>query len=137
MAGKSGYLEKQLLNQVLGGVVMATIPATTFFALFTAAPSDGGGGTEVAVGSYARSAYSNTTTNWPAASGTGPSQKQNANIINFNAATADQNGITAWGIYDTLTAGNLLYWGTFSTTQAVSNGQTASWAAAGITVTED
>ena len=47
MAGKSDYLENKVLDHILGNTAY-TAPATLYFALFTSAPSDagGGGGTE-------------------------------------------------------------------------------------------
>lgn len=66
MAGKSDYLELKILDGVLGGPDFVR-PATSHVALYTVAPSDAGGGTEVSGGSYARAAVTNSATNWPAA----------------------------------------------------------------------
>ena len=53
MAGsKSDYLENEILDHVLGGADYSR-PATVYIALYTAAPTDAGGGTEVTGGSYA------------------------------------------------------------------------------------
>jgi hypothetical protein len=43
---KSNYLENKLLDHVYGGPDYPR-PATVYVALFTAAPTDSGGGTEV------------------------------------------------------------------------------------------
>jgi len=89
MAGsKSNYLENKVLDHVLGGGDY-TRPATVYVALYTVAPSDTGGGTEVTGGSYARAAVTNNSTNWPAASG---GEKSNGTEITFETATA------SWGM---------------------------------------
>jgi len=49
----SDYLETKVLDHVFAGVAY-TAPGTHYVALFTAAPSDSGGGTEVSGGAYAR-----------------------------------------------------------------------------------
>ena len=49
----SDYLEDKVLEHVFGGNAF-TAPSTLYVALFTVAPSDTGGGTEVSGGAYAR-----------------------------------------------------------------------------------
>lgn len=108
MAGsKSDFLELELLDHVLGGGDYSR-PATVYLALFTAAPTDSGGGTEVAAGDYARKAITNNNTNWPAASS---GSKSLGVLQEFAAAEADWGTIVAFGIFDASTSGNLLYWG--------------------------
>ncbi len=46
MAGFSDYLEDKVLDHVFGGNAY-TAPATLYVALYTVAPTDTGGGTEV------------------------------------------------------------------------------------------
>jgi hypothetical protein len=102
---KSNFLELELLDHVLGGSAYAA-PGTLHVALFTAAPTDAGGGTEVTGGSYARVAVTNNLTNFPSAN-----PKVNGTAITFPLATADWGTIVAFGIFDASTSGNLLYWG--------------------------
>jgi len=52
MAGFSDYLEDKVLDHVFGGNSY-TAPGALYVALFTVAPSDTGGGTEVTGGAYA------------------------------------------------------------------------------------
>ena len=66
MAGFSDYLEDKVLDHVFGGTSY-TAPGTLYVALFTAAPSDSGGGTECSGGSYARKSMAAMTV-----SGTSP-----------------------------------------------------------------
>ena len=134
MAGsKSDYLEDVLLDEVLGGADY-TPPATVYLALFTAAPSDSGGGTEVSGGGYTRVAVTNNSTNWPAASG---GSKSNGVDMTFPQATADWGTVVAFAIFDASTAGNMLYWGDLTTSKTINDGDTAKFAAGDITITED
>ena len=50
MAGFTDYLEDKVLDHVFGGSAY-TAPTTLYVGLFTAAPSDTGGGTECSGGS--------------------------------------------------------------------------------------
>src|SRR3989304_3200100 len=125
MAGsKADFLENELLDHVLGNAAYSA-PATVYIALYTAAPTDAGGGTEVSGGSYARAAVTNNATNFPAASG---GAKANGTEIAFATATADWGTVVAFGIFDALTVGNLLYWGDLTASKAVSSGDTAKFA---------
>lgn len=130
---KSDYLENKLLDHVLGGGDFVR-PATVYVALYTVAPSDTGGGTEVTGGAYARVTYTNNATTWPAAAA---GAKSNGAAITFAQATANWGTVVAVGVFDALTLGNLLYWATLTTNKAIDNGDTASFAIGDIDLTED
>ena len=133
MAGsKSDYLENKFLDLIFGAQAL-TGPANLFFALFTANPSDAGGGTEVSGGSYARVSVTNNLTNFPAASG---GSKQNGTAITFATASASWGVVTAVGIFDASTAGNLLYWTTISS-KTIDANDTVSIPVNNLTITED
>ena len=137
MAGKSNYLEGKLLDLILSNTAYAGPGATVWVSLFTAAPSDAGGGTEVSGGSYARAAVTNNATNWPAASGT-PRSKSNGAAIAFAAPTANWGTVTHFGIHDALSAGNLLYWAALTASKTINSGDGApSFAIGALTVSED
>lgn len=55
MAEMTNFLETELFDHVLRGASW-TSPTTVYAALFTAAPGEAGGGTEVTGGSYIRKA---------------------------------------------------------------------------------
>jgi hypothetical protein len=132
MAGSfSDYLENKVLDHVLGGGDY-TRPGTVYVALYTAAPSDSGGGTEVSGGGYARVAVTNNTTNFPAASG---GAKSNGTVIQFPTATASWGTVVAVGIFDAASAGNLLAWADLTTSKTVGSGDTASFAVGGLSIT--
>lgn len=130
---KSDYLEGKVLDHLLGRTTY-TAPVTVYVALYTSAPTDSGGGTEVSGGSYARVAVTNNATNWPAASG---GSKANGTAITFPEATADWGTVVAFGLFDAAIGGNLLYWGELSQNQAVNSGSTASFAIGALTIRED
>jgi hypothetical protein len=100
----SDYLENELLDHAFKTGTY-TVPTNLFIALYTAAPSDTGGGTEVTGGSYVRT-INNT---WDAASG---GVVENTSAINFIEATANWGTVLAAGIFDASVGGNLLWWGT-------------------------
>jgi hypothetical protein len=140
---KSDYLEAALLNLVLGGTAWSA-PATTYIALSTAAYSDaatGGAMTEVSTTGtgYARVALTNNATNWPSATGTSPTTKNNGTVITFPTATGSWGTVTSFYIVDAASAGNVLYGGDLGTAKTIASGDTASFATSpvGITITED
>jgi len=134
MAGsKSDYLEDALLDHVLGDDSYSA-PATVYVALFTEAPTDAGGGTEVSGGSYARVAVTNNLTNWPAASG---GAKSNGTEITFPQASGDWGTVVAFAIFDAASDGNMLYWGDLTNSKTIQNGDTAKFAVGDLDITED
>lgn len=108
------YLEDALLNEVFRGINFAA-PATVYAALFTAAPSDAGGGTEVSGGSYARTAV---TFGAPSPAGT----IKNSADVTFPTATANWGTITHFAIFDAASAGNMLVWGALTQSKVVNSG---------------
>lgn len=127
-----------MLDAVFGQTALPAI-GTTYIALYTVIPTDvNAGGTEVTGGSYARVAFTNNTTNWPAASGTSPTSKANGVAVTFPAPTANWGTIVGFAIYDAATVGNLLAWGSLSSNKTVNNGDAApSFAIGALTITLD
>lgn len=123
MSALSDYLENEIADHLLGGGDYIR-PATIYVGLFTAGPTDGGGGTEVTGGSYARASVTNNSTNFPAASG---GQKSNGAAISFPAATAGWGTVTHFGIYDAVSGGNLLLHGALTTSKLIETGDTPSF----------
>lgn len=114
MAGNlSNYLENKLLDHFLGTAAY-TMPTTVYVALYTVVPTDAGGGTQVTGGSYARQ----TAVFSAAASGT-TSNTANIDFAGMPAATT-----VAIGVFDAITAGNLLLWGTLTANKTTDAGDT-------------
>ncbi len=120
MSALSDYLENELLDHILGGGDF-TRPATLYFGLYTAGPTDAGGGTEVSGSGYARASVTNNLTNFPAASG---GTKSNGATITFPTATGNWGTITHVGIFDAASGGNLLLHGALSATKLIETGDT-------------
>lgn len=111
MTGFTDRVSRGILDHITGKAAIFSMPAA-YIALFTGAGSDGGGGfTEVTGGSYARKAT--VAADWAAASGTSPCTIQNSTTLAFVTATADWGIVTAFGLYDAATLGNLLCWDYF------------------------
>lgn len=116
MSGLSDYSSSNVLAYLTGKTAVPTLPSV-WVALFTVAPtSDAGtGGTEVSGGSYARKSTAGADWNVPSASvgtepATVPGFTSNANTITFVQATGSWGTVTAFGLYDAVTSGNLLAW---------------------------
>lgn len=117
MAGMTDYSAMNWLAYIVGKTAMPTLP-TVYVGLFTTAPTSNAGVTgavEVSGGSYARQPTSPSSWNTPNASvGSEPSVTpayiNNAQAITFPIATADWGTVVAFGLFDAVTAGNLLTW---------------------------
>lgn len=94
-------------------------------ALYTAAPTDAGGGTQCSGGSYARVAVTNNGTNWPSASG---GAKSNGAAITFPQATASWGVVTHFGIHSHITNDALIAWGALTASKTIDSGDTPSFA---------
>ena len=116
MAGFTDYLEDKVLDHVFGGTAY-TAPSTLYVGLFTAAPSDTGGGTEVSGGSYARKSMPDMTI-----SGTSPTTATNGAAVEFVTATGSWGTVTHVGIFDASSSGNLLCWAALSASKVVASG---------------
>jgi len=129
MSDMSDYLENELIKHIFR-TGSFTKPTNLYFALFTAAPSDSGGGTEVSGGSYARVAVSVADASFDATSGT-DGQTANSSTITFPTPSANWGTVTHLGVFDASTAGNLLAHKALTTSRTVNNGDAAPEFAAG------
>lgn len=131
MAAKTYALDASILNAVLRNLAY-TSPAAVYAALNTSTSTPGAAGTEVVDANYTRvvctfGAPVNGVSACGALSGF------------FGAgAAAGPIAITEVAIYDTLakTTGNMLYYGPLSVPKTVGAGDTVSFAASALTVTE-
>ena len=115
MAGFSDYLEDKVLDHVFGGTAY-TAPTTHYVALYTVAPTDTGGGTEVSGGAYARQTSTFTV------SGTSPTTATNGAAVEFVTATGSWGTVTHVGVFDAASSGNLIAWAALTTSKAVTSG---------------
>jgi len=141
-AQASDYLENAIIDQWFRTRTVAK-PAALYLALFTAAPSDAGGGTEVTGGSYARVNLAPLDANWAATQGGGVGNSSgtgggtsNLAAITFPAPTANWGTVTHFGIFDALTGGNLLIWDALTASRTILSGDPApAFAVGAITIT--
>ena len=152
MSAMSDFLENKLVDflfraQALGvtGATAAagTGPANMYIGLLTAAPSDAGGGTEVSGNNYGRATVVSSLTNWAgtqaaasttASSGTGGQTSNNA-AITFATPSGTWGTVTHFGIYDAVTGGNLLFWGSLTIAKTINQSDTVTFPAASLTIT--
>jgi hypothetical protein len=128
MAEFTDFMENKIIDHMLRAQAY-TPPATVYVALFTSAPSDAGGGTEVSGGSYARQAVT------LAAAAGGASE--NSAAITFPQATADWGTVTHLALMDALTGGNMLMHSPLDASKTVNNGDTFKFEAGDLDVTVD
>lgn len=125
MSSFSDYLENAVLDHVFRNTAL-TSPSAVYLALYTVAPTDAGGGTEVSGAGYARQEITNG-----AASG---GSIANTAEVTFTASGGNFGDIVAVGWFDASTSGNLLAWDTITTT-TINDTDSISFAAGGLTVT--
>jgi hypothetical protein len=130
-AQATDYLENFVIDHLFRSRTF-TKPTALYLALFTAAPSDAAGGTEVTGGSYARVNLAPLDTNWNATQGgtTGDSTgtgglTANAVAITFPAPTANWGTVTHFAIMTALTSGNMLIWDALTASRTILNGDPA------------
>ena len=113
---KGDHLANAVLNSVLGGAPFP-VPVTVHVALYTAAPTSAGGGTEVSGGGYTRLPVANNSVNFPP---TTNQRKTNGSDFLFGTALADWGQIVWAALFDE--QGNMLYAGPLSNPKSVFAG---------------
>lgn len=135
---KSDALENHVLLECTGQAttLITTTPlAGVWLALYTAAPSDTGGGTEATGGGYARV---DTKGSWGAPSGGSVSNNAEVAFAQFTGAVSTGAAFTHFGLLTASTAGSLLRWGAL-TDQTKTGGanDTIRFPAGSLVLTED
>ena len=125
MAEITNYLRNKLLDHTLR-VAAYTQPSALYLGLYTVAPTEAGGGTEVPVANgYARKSITF------AAGSSGVST--NSNLVEF-ANTGWSGTIVAIGLFDASAGGNLLYFTTISPSLVVIANQLVTANIGGVSV---
>ena len=107
----SNYLETKVLGHVFGGT--AYTQPTKYIALYSAAPGEAGGGTEISGTNYVRQVAAFTVTGDTAS---------NTAAIEFPTAGSAWGTITHIGVMDASSGGNLLAYGTLTASKTISSG---------------
>ena len=89
-----------------------TRPTAWYIGLFTVAPSDAGGGTEVSGGSYARKSVAFTVSG---------NLATNSAAVEFDVATADWGTITSVAVFDAVSGGNMIAYATLTASKTIAN----------------
>lgn len=125
----SNTTETLVLNWLLTAGA-ATRPTAWYLALFTAAPGEAGGGTEVTtVGTaYARQTAAFTVTGNTAS---------NTAAIEFPTATASYGTVSHVGVYDAVSGGNLIAYAALTTSKVIDTGDVLRVPAGDLDITLD
>jgi hypothetical protein len=106
----------------------ATRPTAWYIGLFTAAPNDTGGGTEVSGVSYVREAVTFTVTGDTAS---------NSAAVEWPVAGGSWGTITDLAIFDAVTAGNMIGYATLTAAKTIATGDVFRVPVSELTVTLD
>jgi hypothetical protein len=129
MSSFTDYTENLVLTYLFT-TGSATRPTAWYVGLFTAAPSDTGGGTEVSGSGYAR-----VVTGTISGSGTATTFT-NAAAIEFAAASGGNWGSVGWaGIFTASTGGTLLAWAPLTTAKTINDGDIFRIPASSLSIT--
>jgi len=125
----SNSTETLVLNWLLTGGT-ATRPTAWYLALYTAAPGEAGGGTEVTtVGTaYARQSAAFTVSGNTAS---------NTSAIEFPTATATYGTVSHVGVFDASTGGNLIAYAALTTSKVIDTGDVLRVPAGDLDITLD
>jgi hypothetical protein len=104
-------------------------PTTWFLALYTAAPNDAGGGTQVTGSGYSRQSIT-----FAAGVSPGGTMASN-NAQTFTASGGNWGSITHIGIFDASTSGNLLWHGPMTTPRTINDGDQLVFASGAVNLT--
>ncbi len=142
MSAISDFLEPKMIDNVFNQVAISVF--NTHVALFTTAVGDDGSGTEVpSTFAYTRvlvnTKASATSPKWALAVVDGTTfLVDNEDVITFPAASGGNWGtISHVGIYDAITAGNLLWHGALDVPILVNDGTTFSFPIGNLNMTLD
>jgi len=129
MSSFNDYTESLVLNWLFT-TNSATRPTAWYVGLFTSAPSDTGGGTEVSGSAYARK-----DTGTIAVSGTATTATNSA-AIEFAAASGGNWGDIGWAaVFDASSGGNMLAWAPLTTSRTINDGDVFRIPVGSLTIT--
>ena len=106
----------------------ATRPTAWHLALYTSAPDDTGGGTEVSGSAYARQSVAFTILGNTAS---------NTSALEFPTATGSYGTVTHVGVFDASSGGNLIAYAALTTSKAIDTGDVLRVPAGDLDITLD
>ena len=125
----SNFLETEILDHVFGAAAY-TAPGTMYLALYTSAPGEAGGGTEVSASgtAYARQSVAFTVSGNTAS---------NTGAVEYPTATAAFGTVTHVGVMDASTSGNLMAYAALASSKTISTGDVFRVPAGDLDITLD
>jgi len=125
----SNFLETEILDHVFGAAAY-TAPGTMYLALYTSAPGEAGGGTEVSASgtAYARQSVAFTVSGNTAS---------NTGAVEYPTATDDFGTVTHVGVMDALTSGNLMAYAALASSKTIATGDVFRVPAGDLDITLD
>ena len=108
----TNFLETEILDHVFAGAAYSA-PSQHYLGLFTAAPGEAGGGTELSGSAYARQTVDFATSG---------ATTSNDAAIEFPTATGSWGTVTHVGVFDAESSGNLMAYATLSSSKAIATG---------------
>ena len=129
MSSFTDFTENLVLNWLFT-TNTADRPTAWYVGLFTVAPDDTGGGTEVSGSGYARKATGTITV-----SGTATTAVNSAAIEFDPASGGDWGTITHAAIFDASSGGNMLAWAQLTTARTINNGDVFRIPASSLSIT--
>jgi hypothetical protein len=129
MAYISEDAQNALLDELIGSGAFSD-GGDFYLALYTVAPTEEGGGTEVSGGSYARVTVDETTDFSAASSGT----KVNGVDLTFPTCTASWGAIESWALHDHATDDSVVAWGLLSEAVDIDTGDVAVFTAGSLII---
>lgn len=126
--GCTDFLSNKLIDEIFRGQAYPW-PATTYLSLFSAPPSNAGGGTELSYSGYARVALPSTMTELSGTQGAGTTSASSGtggrvsnNLTKVFPSPGSDATTNAGGLHDLSAAGNLLFWKDFAAKSITANG---------------
>lgn len=140
MSQMSDYLENKLVDHIFRATSFSA-PSALYVSLHSDNPGETGLN-EISGNAYARAGLAPSVSNWKstngatsgASSGTG-GQTSNAGLITFPTPTGTWGTVSHFAIWDSLTSGNVLFYGSLTITKTINQGDTVSFAPDALTVT--
>jgi len=118
MSAFSLDLENKVMNHILGGSSYTRVDPL-YLALFTVAPTENGGGTDVTSYGSPRLSIANNATNFPTASN---GQKSNGTAFTFPAASGGSWGtVSHWALMSASSSGDILFFGAFNAAKTIAD----------------
>ena len=103
-------------------------PTAWYLGLFTAAPGEAGGGTEISGSAYARQSFSFTVSGDTAT---------NSAAIEFPTASGSWGTITHVAVFDAVTTGNMIAYATLNSAKTIASGDVLRVPAGDLDITLD